>query len=121
MNRDVRWRIYYGDGTTYDGPAEDAPALNVQAVVQRDPSPHGSGRFVVHGGGQRPNRVPIDYYCYDVEQQIWLGVDLFGLFDYLQRPGWKRVLFGRTVADVDYQDAIRRAGDDPDFDYGGSP
>jgi hypothetical protein len=116
----VRWRIYYGDRTTFsaaDGGPEDAPALNVQAIVQRDPSPHGTGRHVIHGGGQRPNRVPIDYYWWDGEQGIWAGGDLFGLFDYLQRPGWKRVLFGRTIRDEVYQQIIVDAGEDPDFNY----
>lgn len=115
------WRVYYSDGSTYsdaDGPIQDAPALGVQAIVQRDPNPHGTGRFVVHGGGQRPNRVPIDYYCWDDSQGIWAGTDLFGLWDYLQRPGWKRVLFGRTIADETYQRIIMAAGDDPDFAYG---
>lgn len=116
----MNWRIYYGDGSTYsdeDGPVEGAPSLNVQAIVQRDPSIHGTGRFVLHGGGQRPNRVPVDYYCWDREQGIWLGTDLFGLFDYLQRPGWKRVLFGRTLNDGAYQEIIYKAGEDPDFNY----
>jgi len=115
------WRIYYGDGSTFDseqGAPDKAPGLNVQAIVQRDPSPHGVGRFVIHGGGQRPNRAPIDYYCYDSEQGIWQGCDLFGLWDYLVRPGWKRVLFGRTINDETYQRIITAAGDDKDFDYG---
>jgi hypothetical protein len=117
----VRWRIYYGDGSTFDsgqGEPADAPSLNVQAIVQRDPSPHGVGRFVIHGGGQRPNRVPLDYYCWDAERGIWLGCDLFGLWDYLSRPGWKRVLFGRTITDDAYQKIITTAGYDKDFDYG---
>ena len=114
------WRIYYGDGTTFDSTqgADNAPALNVQAIVQRDPSPHGVGRFVIHGGGQRPNRAPIDYYCYDSEQGIWQGCDFFGLWDYLARPGWKKVLFGRTVRDEVYQRIITAAGEDKDFNYG---
>lgn len=112
----TRFRIYYGDGSTYDGAVEHAPALNVQAIVQEDPHPHGTGRYVIHGGGQRPNRVPLDYYWWD--DAMWVGGDLFGLFDYLQRPGWKKVLFGRTLPDAAYQAIITAAGDDPDFDYG---
>jgi hypothetical protein len=117
----VSYRIYYGDGTTYDGPVEDALALNVQAIVQADPNPHGTGRYVIHGGGQRPNRVPIDYYWWDGEQNIWAGGDLCGLFDYLGRPGWKKVLFGRSIADATYQQIIVAAGEDPDFNYGVTP
>lgn len=115
----VRWRIYYGSGETFsslDGAAAEAPGLDVQAIVQRDPDPHGTGRHVIHGGGQRPNRVPIDYYWFD--NGMWAGGDLFGLWDYLQRPGWKRVLFGRSIPDLDYQKLLMRASDDPDFEYG---
>jgi hypothetical protein len=118
----MRWRVYYGDGSTFsdeDGTIEMTPALNVQAIVQSDPDPHGTGRHVIHGGGQRPNRVPIDYYWWDPGRGMWVGGDLFGLWDYLTRPGWRKVLFGRTIPDQDYQAIIVRAGDDPDFPYGG--
>ncbi len=40
---------------------------------------------------------------------LWVGVDLFGLWDYLATDGWKRVLFGRTIPNAPYQEIYRRA------------
>lgn len=113
----ARWRIYYADGSTFadeDGPAEDAPALGVQAINQMVGTPE--GRQMLHGAGQRPNRTPVDYFVLD-EGDEWLGVDLFGLWDYLQRPGWRKVLFGRTISNPEFAEILYRAGHDPDF-YG---
>ena len=105
------WRIYFGDGATFtcpdDGGLSDAPTRDVQAVVYRSPDPdHQTGRVVIHR---------FDYYWF--EEPDWFGGDLFGLFDYLARPGLKRVLFGRTMPnDRIYQDLILRACNDPDFE-----
>lgn len=48
-----------------------------------------------------------DYYWY--EGDTWIGGDTFGLWDYLSRPGWKRVLFGRTISDTAYETICRAA------------
>jgi hypothetical protein len=104
----VAWRIYYGDGTTFDdldGTPADAPALNVQVIVVRDRDPNSQlGRYPVHR---------FDYYWWD--DPDWYGGDLFGLFDYLARPGWKRVMFGRTIGNAEHQAIIDRALADPDL------
>lgn len=103
-----RWRIYYGSGATYsnlDGPAEEAPALDVIAIVQDF-----DGRSIIHGGRGNPF---IGYYWYDGE--TWCAGDLFGLWDYLAQPGWKRVIFGRTIPGDLFHDIIKAILVDPDF------
>lgn len=106
----MRWRIYYGDGTTFsseDGKPELAPALDVQAIVQPERDEYGVGRHVLNGR---------DYYVWlGAEHQDWDTVDLFGLYDYLQRPGWKRVLFGRSIPTATFREIMQRATHDPDF------
>lgn len=67
-----RWRIYYGDGTTFsdaEGAPEDAPAWNVQAIIQTDRD---------HGRNIQTAR---DYYICRYER--WLGCDLIGVLDHL--------------------------------------
>jgi hypothetical protein len=96
------WRVYYGDGSTWsdeDGDPSQAPALNVQAVAVADPT---VGRFIY---SQR------DFYWYDDNQ--WYGADHFGLWDYLSRPGWKRVLFGRSLPRAEFEAVMKRAIEDP--------
>jgi hypothetical protein len=105
----MNWRVYYGTGEAIDSDQsslEDLPALDVQAVVYRDRNPESeTGRVVVHR---------FDFYWWD--EPDWYGGDLFGLFDYLSRPGLKKVLFGRTMPRTeDYGRIIARAADDPDF------
>ena len=65
--------IYYGNGRIYripeDGPAENAPAYDVQVIVQEEP---------------RTNRD----YLYECDYYLWrdgkfLRVDLFGVLDYV--------------------------------------
>jgi len=102
----VKWRVYYDDGHTFDdrqGKACDAPGVGVICVVQRDP---GTGRAILTG---------YDYYvCLGDD---WLGVDLFGLLDYvlnhLERI--RGVIAGRAVMNDIYAAVMRRALDDPDF------
>jgi hypothetical protein len=103
------WRVYYDDGATYsnlDGPVEAAPALGVQCIVKRDAAPalESVGRVVMEG---------FDHYWWSGSE--WWGADAFGLWDYLQRPGWKRVLFGRTLSTSDFVAIRRRALSDPGF------
>lgn len=99
----MRWAIYYDDGTTYrdtDGTPYDAPSRGVVVVAQEDAD---VGRVLFHRR---------DYYYFD-SAIGWRGGDLFGLYDYLTRPGPRRVVFGRTVADAAYRDILRAATDDP--------
>lgn len=101
-----RWRIYYGDGATYDdgdGSAFDAPAVNVQAVVVADPE---HGWFCCRAD---------DYYWYWPDQDRWYSGDTFGLFDYLTQHGPRKVLFGRSISDHEYREILNRAVTDPDL------
>jgi len=100
----VAWKIYYGSGVTYgptSGPLEDAPALNVQAIAVADPT---LGRFI---WSQR------DFYWWDAGQ--WFGGDIFGLWDYLARPGWRKVLFGRSLVRAEFERVMHQALADPDL------
>lgn len=99
----LAWRIYYGDGSTYVGDPFLAPARNVQVIVARDPD---VGRFLHLG---------YDFYWWDDAFTTWFGGDINGLWDNLDRPGPKRVLFGRVVPPRDHQSCVLRALNDPDF------
>lgn len=103
MAGDVSWRVYYDDGATFDAAPEVAPAVGVICVVQPDPD---HGRMVLSKW---------DYYCWHPDTGQWWGHDIFGLFDCLVRPGWKRVLFGRTVPTGVFRAVVARAECDADF------
>ena len=96
------FKIFYDDGSTYSGEAYSAPALGVQAIVQ-DSQEH--GRTIV---------CRVDYYVLRSDG-AWLGVDLFGLWDYLQQPGPRKVLFGRTIPSPLFISIYKQAYTDPDF------
>ncbi|MHC4240156.1 MAG: hypothetical protein ACYSUC_10445 [Planctomycetota bacterium] len=81
-----KWRIYYDDGTTYsdeDGPVENVPGLGVQTIIKPD---NKVGREILSHQ---------DFYWYEKGQ--WLAGDVWGLWDYLQRSGWKKVILGRVI------------------------
>lgn len=98
------WSIYYDDGSIWsseNGSVEETPGLGVVAVLLK---PEGSPMIVVGH----------DFYCWHEDQQRWWGADQSGVWDYLHRPGWKKVLFGRTVSNEQYgrihAQAMRDAG-----------
>lgn len=97
------WKLYYGDGAVFsdaDGPPEQAPALNLQAIAQV--ADIEIGRRTVSG---------YDFYWFDDGQ--WFGGDLFGLFDFLQRASV--VKFGRAIDRPRYRAILARAVIDPDL------
>lgn len=99
----TRWRIYYGDGSTYsdtDGTPYDAPTRNVQAIISADDAV----------GWHMHNSE--DYYWWHTEMG-WVSGDHFGFYDYLLEPGPKRVLFGRSISREEYNAIIERAHQDP--------
>lgn len=103
---DFKWRIYYGDGSTYDsrdGSVWDAPSANVQVVVNADMDT-----------GWNAERA-CDYYWYDLDLAYWQAGDIFGLWDYLSRPGQKKVIFGRLIPLAEYQATLRKAMSDPEL------
>ena len=104
----MKYRIYYSDGSTYsdqDGAPEDAPARDVQVIVMEDKY-HGWFTQALH-----------DYYVWDDRGQglRWWGVDLFGLYDYMIEPGYKRVLFGRTIERREFDEIMKLAHNDDYF------
>jgi len=96
----VKWRVYYSQ-EIYSGPVEETPTRDVQAIAQSDPD---HGWQVVAG---------TDYYVWWNER--WVGVDKFGLYDYLVEPGWKKVLFGRTLTSREYNAVWQRMMSDPEL------
>lgn len=100
INPALRWRIYYGDGTTFsnlDGSPEAAPALNVQAIVEYDPQ---VGRALT---------VRRDFYI-RVEGE-WMGVDWFGLIDQLMAQGIVKA--GRSLPSSRFEQIYQQAVSDP--------
>jgi hypothetical protein len=101
----ARWRIYYGDGSTFsdsDGQPCDAPALNVQVIAQALPDDPTIGRKTVSRH---------DFFWFD--QGEWTGGDLFGLFDFLQRHSV--VKFGRSISRLNFESCLTRAITDSDL------
>lgn len=101
----VAWKVFYDDGATFssaDGEPHEAPARGVQVIGQADPL---VGRRLLTRG----------YYWYDYDDDRWYGGDIFGLFDYLARPGHKTVKFGRTIPRADWEAVKQAANDDPDL------
>lgn len=96
----MKWRIYYGDGSTYDsrnGSPYDAPAHNVQIIASYD-----APDIKVRRGK--------DFYVW-FEDTGWLGMDWTGVVtSYLNRPGPQKVICGATMPDADdYWNICKRA------------
>lgn len=100
----MNWRVYFGDGSTVaDVDPWTVPGLDVQAIVQADED---VGRYVLHGH---------DFYWWEPEEGQWFGGDHFGLWDYLARPGPRKVVFARSLSNVAYKAILSRALSDPGF------
>lgn len=83
-----RWRIYYGDGSTYsdrDGSPFDAPAGNVQVISQEQDN----GRCTPLSGID--SNVPVD--CYRWNGEAWTACQYMDLPQYyLTHEGPQKVL-----------------------------
>jgi hypothetical protein len=106
------FRVYYGDGTTFEGKPEDAPCTNVQCIAYDDTrcNTHDIGRFVLS-----------DYDIYIYSDPIgWHGTNKYAdLIQHLHQGcglgGVRAVLTGLWI-DRDTFYAIReRATIDPPF------
>ena len=95
------FRIYYDGGSTYEGAPENAPAFGVLVIIEKDKD---SGRRYV---------MTKDYFCWVGDK--WLATDQIGMWDYMQQPGWKKVLFGRMVDNDYWYSVMKRVIADPDF------
>lgn len=92
--------IFYGDGTTYDGPPEGAPAYDVQAIVQPDgrEGPGNVGAVVLAGW---------DWYYWRQDLGEWWGSDLHGMLDQiLSRQPVRYVCQGRHCPSDRYAEII---------------
>lgn len=94
--------IYYSDGEIYKGGVKDTPTRDVQAIVQPCEN---VGWAMQH---------TTDYYVWRDDLDEWRGTDIFGLWDYLARSGWKKVLFGRTLSTEDFNSIYQQAKRDRD-------
>ena len=104
----AKWKIYYSDGATFssaEGGPEVAPTQRVQVIVLID-----------HNHGWR-TQASSDFYVWDDRSHgaMWWGVDIFGLSDYFDKPGWKRVLKGETIHSDQFSEVMALAMADPDF------
>ena len=100
----MKWRIYYEDNSTFsntDGEPWDAPTSGVLVVGCDNDE---VGRVLVYGQSY--------YFWWEEHKQWWAG-NIIGLFDYLNRPGPRKVLFGREVPGKDWNRAIYKAENDP--------
>ena len=97
----LNFRIYYDGGETYEGAPENAPAFGVLVIIENDKD---SGRRLV---------MSKDYFCWVGDH--WLNTDQIGMWDYLQQPGWKKVLFGRMVDNDYWYSVVKRANETTDF------
>lgn len=100
----MQWRIYYGDGSTYDsttGNPEEAPPLNVQLIIMSDTE---NGRRILHLWDW--------YYWTGIE---WWGSDLHGMLDNLLHGKIVAVKQGRNVSNKTYHDLMKKATQDKDF------
>ena len=97
----LNFRIYYDGGETYEGAPENAPAFGVLVIIENDKD---SGRRLV---------MSKDYFCWVGDH--WLNTDQIGMWDYLQQPGWKKVLFGRMVDNDYWYSVVKRVNETTDF------
>jgi len=106
------YRIYYGDGgPPYEGPPEQAPAQNVQAIAWNDPD-KGTGEL---------GRIVLrewDIYIFSDHVGDWHGTNKFSdLMQHLAHgcgPGGVRaVLQGSWINRTDFLQILDRARTDP--------
>ncbi len=109
----IPFRIYYGDGTTFEGRPEDAPTRNVQAVVYEDEDKGlgDCGRVILESW---------DIYIYSDPIGGWHGTNKYvDLLMHLERgcgPGGVRaVILGLWIPREEYKQIIHRAKTDPGF------
>ena len=107
----MRFRIYYGDGSIYDGASqEDAfAALNLNVQLVKQEADNERGYTLRHG---------CNFYCWeDLPVPRWSGKgDVFGLMDYYgYQKGPQKVLIGREIYDDTYKEICRKAVEEGGF------
>jgi hypothetical protein len=101
----LQWRVYYTHDTfsNLDGTAYDAPPIGVQVIAYRQPD---IGTYIL---------AKCDFYWWDIARSQWFGGDQSGFYQYLFGKGPRKVLFGATVTNAEYEACVKRALEDPDF------
>lgn len=103
----VEFRIYYGDGSTYEGPIAGASPVDVQCIVVPDcrGSAYEVGRLVLHSW---------DFYLY--AEGSWLGLNgTVDLVDHLLFRSVEKVLKGRMIPHEKYEEILTRANKEKGF------
>lgn len=94
----MKFKIYYGDGSTYEGEdfdIFDAPPIDVQAIAQDGP---GNWHVVSH----------CHFYVWDAVMNF-CGVDDAGYWQYMFKPQLHIVLFGQTIHTPVFQTIFQEA------------
>jgi len=102
----MKFKVYYErhgkeEFPTYTGDPFDTPAMGVLVIVEESKE-HGR-RLVTNG----------DYYVWDGAR--WWPTDMPGLFQYLNKPGPRRVLLGVMVDMDEWNKVMWAATNDPEF------
>lgn len=95
----MKWKLYYGDGSTFsdeDGSWEDAPALDVQALVCEDSD-------VGYELNEGSDGWIQNYIWWPEASRPW-GVDAYGSLDYLVEVG--ALELGEPISTMSLQDLI---------------
>ncbi len=107
----MRWRIYYGDGSTYsdrDGSPFFAPTSDVQVIAQEDAAGP-QGRILIYGDPSA-GRSDLGTFCWRDDGFGWDVHDTPGFYDYLfNYRGPKAVIFGRTIPTKSFEAILARA------------
>ncbi len=94
-----KFRIYYGDGSTYSEDPFFAPPAGVQAVVQACSTKALGYEIMIKR-----------HAFYWKDDCGWRTCDTAGLWDYLMMyHGPKAVLFGRSIRDEAFWDIAKKA------------
>ena len=96
----MNWRVYYDDGSTFEGLPHDAPAFGVLGIRQ---APPGDRQLITR-----------DFYLYREDYGCWIEVDRDGLVDHFTTAARHitACLVGRTVPPEVWKAAMRRMADD---------
>ncbi len=104
----MRWCVYYVDGSAFsnvNGEPVNAPGGGVLAVVQEDST---VGVLVHHQN---------DFYCFDEQFGGWTGMDVYGLTQYLMKPGFKVIKIGEAMSLARYKEMIACIKKDPNLPH----
>ena len=93
-----KFRIYYSDGSTFEGLPEDAPADGVIIIATYEET---IGRCLLHGW---------DWYLYR-RSEGWYGADLHGVIDHFKNfpLDFYALKQGRTVSTKKFREILKRA------------